>query len=157
MTTEFPGVDMEKLRNELIELSEKGEIKHTKTFLKKCTESVLKQIMVEYVKEKQKQSKDEFTVVFITLLLSLLEKSGYVHFVDGYESFLSKVLADENAMFVIADLMPACNAAGYYFKYFSAVLFLSSLCYSNISFGHDTDDATKSESESEPDTKTDLR
>ena len=138
---EFPGdIDLEKLRAELIELSEKGEIKHTKSFLKKCTESVMKQIMAEYVKEKQKQSKDEFTVVFITLLLSLLEKSGYVHFVDGYESFLSKVLADENTRFVIADLMPTCDGAGYYFKYFSAAIFLSSLCFSNISFGSTTND-----------------
>ena len=136
---EFPNdIDLEKLRAELIELSEKGEIKHTKVFLnnkKKCTESVMKQIMAEYVEKRQKQSKAEFAVVFVTLLPSLLEKTGYVHFVDGHESFSSKVLADENTMFVIADLMPACDGGGYYFKYFSAVIFLSSLCYSNISFG----------------------
>ena len=148
MTTEFPG-DLEKLRNELIELSEKGEIKHTKTFLKKCTESVLKQIMSEYVEERQKQSKTEFSVVFITLLLSLLEKSGYVHFVDGHESFLSKLLADENAMFVITELMPTYDGVGHYFKYFSAMIFLSSLCYSDISFGLSTNDETKTQSEKE--------
>ena len=141
---EFPGdIDLEKLRHELIELSEKGEIKHTKVFLnnkKKCTESVMKQIMVEYVEKRQKQFKSGFAVVFVTLLPSLLEKTGYIHFVGGHESFSSKVLADENTMFVIADLMPACDGAGYYFKYFSAVLFLSSLCYNNISFRPTTND-----------------
>ena len=144
----FPGdIDLEKLRSELIELSEKGEIKHTKVFLnnkKKCTESVMKQIMAEYVEKRQKQSKAEFAVVFVTLLPSLLEKTGYVHFKGGHSCFSSKVLADENTMFVIADLMPACDGGGYYFKYFSAVLFLSSLCYSNISFGFSDEPETAS-------------
>ena len=152
---EFPNdIDVEKLRAELLELSEKDEIKHTKTFLnnkKKCTESVMKQIMAEYVEKRQKQSKAEFAVVFVTLLPSLLEKTGYVHFVDGHESFSSKVLADENTMFVIADLMPACDGGGYYFKYFSAVIFLSSLCYSNISFGSEPN---KDQPETEPERKT---
>ena len=143
---EFPG-DLEKLRNELIELSKKGEIKHTKTFLKKCTESVMKQIMAEYVEEKQRQSKNEFAVVFVTLLFSLLEKSGYVHFVDGHEAFSSKVLADENIMFVIADLLPSFNDVGYYFKCFSAMIFLLSLCHNDISFGHTTNDESRPETE----------
>ena len=146
---EFPGdIDLEKLRSELIELSEKGEIKHTKVFLnnkKKCTESVMKQIMAEYVEKRQKQSKAEMAVVFVTLLPSLLEKTGYVHFKGGHSCFSSKVLADENTMFVIADIMPACDGGGYYFKYFSAAIFLSSLCYSNISFGFTDEPAPEPE------------
>ena len=136
---EFPGdIDLEKLRSELIELSEKGEIKHTKVFLnnkKKCTESVMKQIMAEYVEKREKESKAEFAVAFVTLVPSFAEKTGYVHFKGGHASFSSKVLADENTMFVLSDLMPVCEGGGYYFKYFSAVIFLSALCSSNISFG----------------------
>ena len=150
---EFPGdIDLEKLRSELIELSERGEIKHTKVFLsnkKKCTESVMKQIMAEYIEKRQKQSKSEFAVVFVTLLPSLLEKAG-VHFRGGHESFSSKVLADENTMFVIADMMPACDGGGYYFKYFSALIFLSSLCYNNISFGEQQEQQDKSDEVPEP-------
>ena len=136
---EFPGdIDLEKLRSELIELSERGEIKHTKVYLnnkKKCTESVLKQIMAEYIEKRQKQSKAELSVAFVTILPKSFGKDWYVHFKGGHGCFSSKVLADENTMFVIADMMPACNGGGYYFKYFSALIFLSSLCYSNISFG----------------------
>ena len=137
-TDDFPVEDIEKLREELLDLSEKGEIKETKVFLKskKCTEDVLKRIMAEYVEKKQKLSKMLMSVTLVKLLPDLLEKTGYVHFKDGHASFSSKVLADENTMSVIADLMPCCEGGGYYLKYFSALIFLGSLCQSEITFGY---------------------
>ena len=57
---DIPVDDIEKLRDELIALSEQGEINFTKTFLnnrKKCTETVMKKIMSEYVEKKKRASK----------------------------------------------------------------------------------------------------
>ena len=140
---EFPVKDVEGLREELIDLSEKGEIKETKVFLKskKCTEDVLKRIMSEYVEKKQKLSKMLMSIAFVKLIPDLLEKFGVLKFKDGHAKFSAKILADENTMFVIADLMPVCEGGGYYFKYFSAVIFLSSLCYNDISFGSSEQEA----------------
>ena len=144
MNTEFPGdtfntftVDLEKLRDELINLSDRGEIKETKVFLrsKKCTEDVMKKIMAEYVEKRQKLSKMLMSISFVKLVPDLIEKFGVLSFNGGHESFSAKILADENTMFVIADLMPCCEGGGYCFKYFSSVIFLSSLCYNDISFG----------------------
>ena len=134
---EFPVEDVEGLCYELIDLSEKGEIKETKVFLKskKCTEDVLKKIMAEYVEKKQKLSKMLMSIAFVKLIPDLLEKFGFLSFKGGHAKFSAKILADENTMFVIADLMPVCEGGGYYFKYFSAVIFLSSLCYNEVSFG----------------------
>ena len=134
---EFPVEDVEKLRDELIDLSEKGEIKESKAFLrsKKCTEDVMKRIMGEYVEKRQRMSKMLMAISFVKLLPDLLEKFGALSFKGGHDKFSSKILADENTMFVIADMMPCCEGGGYYFKYFSALIFLSSLCYNDISFG----------------------
>ena len=38
-------------------------------------------------------------------------------------------------MSVIADMMPSCEGGGYFFRYFSALIFLASLSYNEISFG----------------------
>ena len=54
---EIPVDDVEKLRSELMDLAEKGEISQTKIFLsnkKKCNEAVMKKIMAEYVEKKQR-------------------------------------------------------------------------------------------------------
>ena len=56
-TENFDANDIEKLRSELIDLSEKGEINFQKTFLtnkRRCNEAVMKRIMAEYVEKKQK-------------------------------------------------------------------------------------------------------
>ena len=51
-----------------------------------------------------------------------------------------KYLRDENTMFCIFDLMPVCSGGDYYLKYFSVVIFLSSLCYGQVVFGAKTKD-----------------
>ena len=91
--------------------------------------------MAEYVEKKQKLSKMLMSISFVKLVPDLLEKFGVLNFRGGHDKFSAKILADENTMFVIADLMPCCEGGGYYFKYFSALIFLSSLCYNDISFG----------------------
>ena len=51
---DIPVDDVEKLRSELIDLSENGEISNTKAFLsnrKKCNEAVMKKIMADYVEK----------------------------------------------------------------------------------------------------------
>ena len=147
---EFPVEDVEKLREELLDLSEKGEIKETKVFLKskKCTEDVLKRIMAEYVERTRRLSKMLMSISFVKLVPDLIEKFGVLSFKGGHDKFSAKILADENTMFVIADLMPCCEGGGYYFKYFPALIFLSSLCYNDISFG-----SSEPEPEPEPESK----
>ena len=91
--------------------------------------------MADYVeKKKQRLTKMLMSVAFVKLVPDLIEKFGVLKFKGGHECFSAKILADENPMFVIADLMPCCEGGGYYFKYFSAAIFLASLCYNDISF-----------------------
>ena len=132
---DFPVEDVEKLREELLDLSEKGEIKETKVFLKSKKCDVLKKIMAEYVEKTRRLSKMLMSISFVKLVPDLVEKFGVLSFKGGHDKFSAKILADENTMFVIADLMPCCEGGGYYFKYFSALIFLGSLCYNDISFG----------------------
>ena len=73
-------------------------------------------------------------MTLVTLTPDLLEKSGWFKFRGGHLCFSSKILADENTMSVIADMMPYSDGGGYYFKLFSAAIFLGSLCYSDVSF-----------------------
>ena len=136
-TDDFPIEDIEKLRDELIDLSEKGEIKETKVFLKskKCTEDVLKRIMAEYAEKMLRLSRMLMATHFVKLLPDLLEKFGALSFKNGHASYSSKILADENTMSVIADMMPCCEGGGYFFRYFSALIFLATLSYNEISFG----------------------
>ena len=157
-TDEFPVEDVEKLREELLDLSEKGEIKESKVFLrsKKCTEDVMKRIMAEYVEKTRRMSKMLMSISFVKLVPDLLEKFGVLTFKGGHDKFSAKILTDENTMFVIADMMPCCESGGYYFKYFSAMIFLGSLCYNDISFGsaQSVDEESVVVPEPEPETKT---
>ena len=41
-------------------------------------------------------------------------------------------------------MMPSCEGGDYYFKYLSATLFLTSLCYHTISFSQDSEQDSKS-------------
>ena len=134
---DIPVDDVEKLRSELIDLAEKGEISQKKEFLsnkKKCNEVAMKKIMTEYVEKKQRLSKMLMSVGFVKLIPDLLEKFGIFKFRGGHSAFSAKILADENTMFVISDLMPCCEGGGYYFRYFTAAIFLSSLCFSDVKF-----------------------
>ena len=153
---DIPVDDVEKLRSELIDLAERGKINQTRVFLsnkRKCNEAVLRKIMADYAEKKQRLSEMLMSVAFVKLLPDLLEKSGCFRFKGGHASFSGKILADENTMFVIADLMPCCEGSGYYFKYFSATIFLGSLIYSDVSFavGVDEESEQKSEPEVVPD------
>ena len=134
---DFPVEDIEKLRGELLDLSEKGMIKETKVFLKskKCTEDVMKRIMGEYAEKMQKLSKMLMATRIVKLIPDLLEKFGALTFKNGHASFSAKILADENTMSVIAELMPSNVGDGYYLRYFSALFFLGSLCHSDVTFG----------------------
>ena len=129
--------DVEKLRSELIDLAEKGEISQKKEFLsnkKKCRESTMKKIMAEYVEKKQRATKMQTTVALVVLIPDLFEKFGVLKFKGGHLTFSAKILADENTMFVISDLIPCCEGGGYYLRYFSAAIFLGSLCISDVKF-----------------------
>ena len=118
----------------------------------------MKKIMSEYVEKKQKITKMEMSVAFVTLIPSLIEKSGVLVFKGGHASYSAKILADENTMFCIADLMPCCDGGGYYFKYFSAMIFLTSLSYYNISFpGSSQDSETPVKTEPPPEPKAEQK
>ena len=156
---DIPVDDVEKLRAELIDLGEKGEISQKKEHLsnkKKFNEVALKKIMSEYVERKQRLSKMLMSIGFVKLVPDLLEKFGCLSFKGGHSAFSAKILADENTMFVIADMMPCCEGGGYYFKYFSAVIFLSSLCYNEVLFGsceQEVEEESELEQKSEPQQK----
>ena len=67
-------------------------------------------------------------------------RSLVISFKDGSDKFSAEILRDENTMFCISDLMPVCSGGDYYLKYFSAVIFLSSLCYGQVVFGVKTEE-----------------
>ena len=91
--------------------------------------------MAEYAEKMQRLSKMLMATHFVKLLPDLLEKFVALTFKNGHASFSAKVLADENTMSVIADLMPCCEGGGYFMRYFSALIFLGSLCHSDVTFG----------------------
>ena len=76
---DIPVDDVEKLRSELIDLAERGEINHTKVFLsnrRKCNKATMKKIMSDYVEKKQRLSKMLMSVAFVKLVPDLIEKFG---------------------------------------------------------------------------------
>ena len=142
--------DVEELRKKLIELSEAGEIRQTKTFLnnkKRCTEKIIKKILKDYAEKRQRIAKMEMSIALASVLPNLIEKSGVITFKDGAEKFSAQILGDENTMFCISDLMPVCSGGDYYLKYFSAAIFLTSLCYGQVVFGTKTEDPGTQEKE----------
>ena len=133
--------DVEELRKKLLELSEAGEIKQKKTFLnnkKRCTEKVMKNILRDYAEKRQRVTKMEMSIALVSVLPNLIEKSCIISFKDGADKFSAEILKDENTMFSISDLMPVCSGGDYYLKYFSAAIFLTSLCYVQVVFGGQT-------------------
>ena len=57
---EIPVDDVEKLRAEVIDLAEKGEVKYEKIFLKnkkKCDETTLRKIMGDYAEGNKEHKK----------------------------------------------------------------------------------------------------
>ena len=138
--------DVEQLQKKLLELSMAGEIKHTKTFLnnkKRCTEKVMKKILRDYAEKRQRIAKMEMSIALVSVLLNLIEISGIISFKDGAQKFSAEILRDENTMFCISDLMPVCSVGDYYLKYFSAAIFVTSLCYGHVVFGGQTEETKK--------------
>ena len=102
--------DVETLREKLVELSEINIIVQTKKFLmnkKRCTELVLRKNMTEYEERRKKLAKTEMAISLVSVIPAFMEWSRYFWFKDGAESFSEKIMADENIMFCITDLMPA--------------------------------------------------
>ena len=130
--------DVEELQKKLLELSDAGEIKQTKTFLnkkKRCTEKVVKKILKDYAEKRQRIAKMEMSIALVSVLPNLIEKSGIISFKDGADKFSAEIMKDESTMFCISDLMPVCSGGDYYLKYFSGAIFLTSLCYGQVVFG----------------------
>ena len=96
---------------------------------------VMKKILRDYVEKRQRIAKMEMSIALVTVLPNLIEKSGIISFKDGADKFSSQILGDENTMFCISDMMPVCSGGDYYLKYFSAAIFLTSLCYGQVVFG----------------------
>ena len=129
--------DVEALRKRLLELSEAGEIKTTKAFLnnkKKASEKVMKKILNEYLEKKNKEAKMELACSIVSLLPYLIEKVEIIKFKDGAEKFSAKILAEQNTMFCIADLLPSCSGGDTVFRYLSASVFLGTTIYNNVEF-----------------------
>ena len=136
----FLDDDVEALRKKFLELTEQGEIKHTKTFLSnkmKDTEKVMKKIMAAYTEQKERIAQMEMSIALVSLLPNLVKKLGVIKVKDGSAVFSQKILEDENSMFCIADLMSSCQGTDCYFKNLSATVFLSTLVWNNVSFGGD--------------------
>ena len=134
--------DVEALRKRLLELSEQGEIKTTKAFLnnkKKANEKAMKKILNEYLEKKNKQARMELAVSIVSLLPYLIEKMEIIKFKGGADVFSAKILAEENTMFAIADLMPNCQGGETCFRYLSASIFLGTTIYNNVEWFEDTE------------------
>ena len=129
--------DVEALRKRLLELSDAGEIKTTKAFLnnkKKASEKVMKKILSEYLEKKNKEARMELACSIVSLLPYLIEKVEIIKFKDGADKFSAKILAEENTMFCIADLMPNCQGGETCFRYLSASVFLGTTIWNNVEF-----------------------
>ena len=129
--------DVEALRKRLLELSEQGEIKTTKAFLnnkKKANEKAMKKILSEYLEKKNKEARMELAVSIVSLLPYLNEKVEIIKFKDGADKFSAKILAEQNTMFCIADLMPSCSGGDTCFRYLSASVFLGNTIWNNVEF-----------------------
>lgn len=75
--------DVETLREELVELSERNLIVQTKKFLmdkRRCTERVMRKIMAEYEDRRKKSAKAKMAIALVGVVPSLMEKSGIVWF-----------------------------------------------------------------------------
>ena len=137
-TDEFPVEDVEKLREELLDLAEKGEIKESKVFLKskKCTEDVMKRIMAEYVEKTRRLSKMMMAIQLVKFGPGFLEMfgdwTGMMKFRYGHDKFSAKILSDENTMSVIAEMMPSHECGPVIVKYIAAMAFLGSLVSSEV-------------------------
>ena len=129
--------DVEALRKRLLDLSEAGEIKTTKAFLnnkKKASEKAMRKILNEYVEKKNREARMELAVSIVKLLPYLIEKVEIIKFKDGSDKFSMKILAEENTMFCIADLMPSCQGGDTCFRYLSASVFLGTTIWNNVEF-----------------------
>ena len=132
--------DVEALRKRLLDLSEAGEIKTTKAFLnnkKKANEKAMKKILSEYLEKKNKEARMELAVSIVSLVPYLIEKVEIIKFKDGADKFSAKILAEENTMFSIADLMPNCQGGETCFRYLSASVFLGTTIYNNVEWFDD--------------------
>ena len=141
--------DVEELL-ELLELSEAGEIKQTKTFLnnkKRCREKVMKKFLKDYAEKKQRIAKMEMFIALVTVFPNLIGKSGILSFKNCTDKFSAQILANENTMFCISDFMAICTGGD-----FNAAIFLTSLCYGQVVFG-----GQKDETEGKPNTNDDSR
>ena len=103
----------------------------------------MKKILKYYAEKRQRIAKMEMSIALVSVLPNLIEKSGIISFKDGADKFSAEILRDENTMFCISDLMPVCSGGDYYLKYFSAAIFLSSLCYGQVVFGGQTEETKK--------------
>ena len=129
--------DVEALRKRLLELSDAGEIKTTKAFLnnkKKANEKSMKKILNEYLEKKNKEARMELAVSIVSLIPYLIEKVEIIKFKGGADKFSQKILAEQNTMFCIADLMPNCQAGDTCFRYLSASVFLGTTIWNNVEF-----------------------
>ena len=85
---------MEELQKKLLELSDAGEIKQTKTSLnnkKRCTEKVMKKILKDYAEKRQRIAKMEMSIALVSVLPNLIEKSGIISFKDGADKFSAEI------------------------------------------------------------------
>ena len=129
--------DVEALRKRLLDLAEAGEIKNTKAFLtnkKKSTEKVMKKILNEYLEKKGREARMELACSIVSLLPYLIEKVEIIKFKGGAEKFSAKILAENNTMYCIADLMPSCSGGDTCFRYLSASVFLGTTIWNNVEF-----------------------
>ena len=129
--------DVEALRKRLLDLSEAGEIKTTKAFLnnkKKANEKAMKKILNEYLEKKGREARMELACSIVSLLPYLIEKIEIIKFKDGADKFSAKILAGENVMFCIADLMPSTQGGDTCFRYLTASVFLGTTIYNNVEF-----------------------
>lgn len=150
--TEFLDEDQE-LRAQLIQLSIEGKITQTKTFLsnrKKCSAYMLRQIFNEYTSREISAKKKRMGDAVVTSLPALLESLGVINFTcQGGASNFSRVLkSNEDAMFLISELIPVSDNSDYYTRLASGGLFLTSLCYHNISLGRKKEECEMSGSTS---------
>ena len=114
-------------------------------------EKVMKKILRDYAEKRQRIAKMEISIALVSVLPNLIEKSGIITFKDGADKFSGEIMKDENTMFCISDLMPVCSGGDYYLKYFSAAIFLTSLCYGQVVFGGQKDEEKKEAKESKKD------
>ena len=128
------------LRAKLVQLSKDGKITHTTTFLnnkKKCSVETLRKIMDEYTSREISAQKKKNIDLILSSIPKFAELIGLFHFTceGGADGFASLVSSDENAMFLLSEILPVGESSEYSMKMAFGIMFLTMLCYDSIGFG----------------------